>query len=111
MKANELRIGNYLEIDQYPNDRVIVQIENGNAIDQCLKLNPKPIPLTEEFFELCGFEKDNRVNWRLKSGYYWIEVNRYSVYINGQQVVLIDYVHQLQNIWFALTGKELTYEG
>ena len=25
MKANEIRIGNYVEIDQYPNDRVTIQ--------------------------------------------------------------------------------------
>ena len=114
MIANELRIGNWvstiygMEFQVYPMAfKQMPTDEKHNLI-----LNTwKPIPLTEEWLLKLGFERDNQANWKLKSGYHWIEIYSYHVYINGQQVVLIEYVHQLQNIWFALTGKELTYGG
>jgi hypothetical protein len=107
MKANELRINNWVrqrESDTY------IQIEQYLLCNEEL-CHYQPITITEEWLLKLGFERDNQGNWRLKSGYHWIELYFYHVYINGQQVVLIDYVHQLQNIWFALTGKELTHGG
>ena len=124
MKANELRIGNYLEIDQYPNDRVIVQIEKGADIDQCLKLNPKPIPLTEEWLLKFGFEflsNELGVNFYQiqvgidfivfsKEGHWSISSGKSAWYMD-RNFKSPKYAHQLQNLYFALTGKELTYEG
>jgi hypothetical protein len=125
MIANELRIGNLVAYGVHPvpiksihtesvlKKEVHVYVElNENLNHYCIDvLEVKPIPLTEQWLLKLGFERDNQGNWKLKSGYHWIEIYSYHVYINGQQVVLIDYVHQLQNIWFALTGKELTYGG
>jgi hypothetical protein len=108
MKANELRVGNWYDDNKIPKQVTPNTIEE---VWEAERLWCQPIPITGEWLLKFGFEKDNRANWRLKSGYHWIEIYFYHVYINGQQVVLIDYVHQLQNIWFALTGKELTYGG
>jgi hypothetical protein len=127
MKATELRIGNYID---YTTEREIVTmqttyeyirlIHNGNK-------NFEPIPLTEEWLLKFGFEKsDNEFYTETfkgdnKSDYYFCirindilcdlvicervdEINNYDLicpkYINS--------VHQLQNLYFALTNEELT---
>ena len=111
MKATELRIGNYVEIDQYPNDRVIIKIEDGTHIDQAIKLNASPILVTDEWFDKWGFHKD---------GEYWcmsICDNKFSFRYSpnpkddGIKYPIsfdIEYVHQLQNLWFALLHYEIT---
>jgi hypothetical protein len=74
---------------------------------------PEPIPLTPEILEKCGFviiEQGRLCVWfedfelcqlnsdKNKLGLYWCE------HYTG---VSIEYLHQLQNIYFALTGEEL----
>jgi hypothetical protein len=72
-----------------------------------------PIPLSEEWKLKFGFEKtewDNFNSYRLMIGN-----NDYAIilYSDGNCEVgdiitcKIEYVHQLQNFYFALTGKEL----
>jgi len=120
MKANELRIGNYVNADgNYK--KVYNLYSNGwdflhDDID-CRFVeyqNTKPIPLTEEWLLKFGFEKTNEskeVEWYVFNGF---EVSTYNegetVYFVYQHLVLrhIVSVHQLQNLFFALTNKELT---
>jgi hypothetical protein len=115
MKSNELRIGNYLNLsDKYK----VWQIEDGHDIDKC-KYNPfiEPILLTKEWLRSLGFEEiKGRVDifeidrlrvWtgaRGQSLVYLIEENTTSAHYipNG-----IQYVHQIQNLYFSLYGKEL----
>lgn len=87
-----------------------------------------PIPLTEEILIKCGFGKvnithrDNSVSYGVFKKYpILIEENKlyenedkYTVSrfapseINETNYLLhMDYIHQLQNIYFALTGEEL----
>ncbi len=74
----------------------------------------EPIPLTEEWLFEFGFEKKEN-NWKQLcicndwTYIYWerlagveLSVNKYSVMLTH-----IKYVHQLQNLYFALTGEEL----
>lgn len=110
--ANELRIGNLLH-----NDNVIVKIDARSVFDiwddKGIK-NYKPIPLTEEFLLKFGFEKSNRLDLgELKPCYailslaIMIRHNSFFIdWIGGNTE--LKYVHQLQNIYFALTGDELT---
>lgn len=114
MKANELRIGNLVEINAPIINKVIaVDVYHISKIkknkDCC-----KPIPLTEEWLLKFGFEKtewDNNNSFRKMIGN-----NDYTIvfYSNGiceiSDIITkkIDYVHQLQNLYFALTGEELT---
>ena len=82
----------------------------------------EPIPLTEEWLLKFGFEKDEYAkDFRL--GKYWVE-NRYfdsyekSMFLFGcyqfnkiyitSNVDVLKYVHELQNLYFAITGEELT---
>jgi hypothetical protein len=135
MKANELRIGNYVEIDQYPNDRVIIQIENGTDIDQCIKLSPEPILLTEEWFLKFGFVIKPTRSFHKTPIYFRGDMDSdycfsyadfrddYGFYIEYTDSPFksddyklypisfgIKYVHQLQNLYFSVVGAELELE-
>lgn len=111
MKPNELRIGNYF-IDwdnkiSVLDKSMFYSIGCGDtSYDEF-----KPIPLTEEWLLKFGFEKTQ---------YYWLK--KYIILnldfefctTNGEgdltyigNGVSYKYVHQLQNLYFALTGEEL----
>lgn len=120
MEVSELRIGNLFfygkrlaEIScifrtHFNCEEHSTRISFGNSI-QC---NFEPIPLTEEWLLKFGFEKRgvNRTRWTFwkidlvedEKGIYSFDESR--IYID------IKYVHQLQNIYFALTGEELTFK-
>jgi hypothetical protein len=116
IKANELRIGNYY--DQFGN---IHQV-NGHTISELEKapesqLWCKPIPLTEEWLLKFGFIKTSEYEfyfwqnsiWKLKE---YKNKRYYELYHYSDEVdcTMIKYVNQLQNLYFALTGEELTIE-
>ena len=72
----------------------------------------KPIQLTEEWLLKFGFEKEFGV-FKLKGLKCWFtkytsEPNLYSVNIGNIKLSTLKYVHELQNLYFALTGSELT---
>ena len=114
MTANELRIGNYVW-DNYSGNMEVSQIfADTNYID-LRKNNTKPsgrysldviqpIPLTEEWLVKFGFKPLSK-DW---------QKNRIIIHTRKRGFVLrksvpdIKYVHQLQNLYFALTGEELT---
>ena len=127
MNATDLRIGNYHfyrivdDLDERKEYDEICQIDYGDLrILTEFKDSPeyKPIPLTKEWLLKFGFVKEERyyargVHQRLFSGLMnlkfdrllqmWVfSVGRYS------DITRIEYVHQLQNLYFALTGEELT---
>lgn len=114
MKANELRIGNYYKWYAEGNE-YIYQVDAKDFTSDNIK-NFDPIPLTEEWLLKFGF-KSNPYN-----DTYYLE----NIYFEGCKLVfecnktrgftelwsdkfpLVEYVHQLQNLYFALTGEELT---
>ncbi len=111
MNASELRIGNYY--NQFGNTEKVswstLKTLEESTTEQ---LWCKPIPLTEEWLLKFGFEKKgvNRTRWIFwkidlvedEKGIYSFDESR--IYID------INYVHQLQNLYFALTGEELTFK-
>lgn len=114
MKATELRIGNYI-YSYYPNGEKFVNELNHGGLAEVLvpssyDFKPdEPIPLTEEWLIRFGFEKGSDGNFYKDS--------QFTIYKRGVHFGLIegslswvefDYVHQLQNLYHALTGKELT---
>ena len=115
MKANELRIGNWYTYADYDGIvyRTIKEIKfnefgflgdyDGVNFEIC-----KPIPLTEEWLLKFGFEKHNKEYW-YKDIFVGLDDNSFNLK-EGIGVYLTDvlYVHSLQNIYFALTGEELT---
>jgi hypothetical protein len=130
MTANELRIGNLVRdkiskteikiielteqsIGTYVVDRNKFPLSNGWSIE--------PIPLTEEWLLKLGFEKQKGkidifeksrlriwIGARGQSLCYLVEENTTSAHYIPNS---LEHVHQLQNLYFALTGIDLTHGG
>ena len=133
MKANELRIGSVLRWIDEPSRLLIVseiginnqknrfvRFENGDGSiiddEDCMI---EPIPLTEEWLENFGakrddLEIDSYVLSSLTCDYRFFKSTTIDGYIywTCEKVLgdtCIEYVHQLQNLYFALTGQELEF--
>jgi hypothetical protein len=118
MKANELRIGSWIYIPQIKtNERIGVIEENGRFTTKGYKSSYssieclEPIPLTEEWLLKFGFEKNDNNQFILMEGSVDILFNKD---LNGWtcdginfSINMTEHVHQLQNLYFALTGEEL----
>ena len=125
MKASELRIGNYVNarktshswnsicsITGLTHKGIYVKYGNGHIIPMYIE----PILLTEEWLlEFGGISETGEMYFFYNVGIlYYRRENEFSLmgynYKKGQIYTTIKYVHELQNIYFALTGKELIYE-
>ena len=117
MKVNELRIEN-LVYDAFNAEAIVCDITqtgiNINHGYSTISINElKPIPLTEEWLLKFGFENDNIEWWNgiisigiYKDGLFYCPTGQ--AYIRkGNE---IQNVHTLQNLYFALTGEELTFK-
>jgi hypothetical protein len=110
MKSNELRIGNWIKLEKN-----VYQVEMNDScgvvgIDKIglVRLEKcEPIPLTEEWLSKFGFtnEKQGYKHWNLDLYFHkdgeWFESDQLPMFI------FLQYVHQLQNLYFASTGAEL----
>ena len=122
INASELRIGNKLQKENgkiYTVSRldgtkdILVEEERGLFT---LNYNLYGIPLTPEILDKCGFEKSNRIDFgELKQCYVifslalMIRHDSYFIdWVGGNTEAR--YLHQLQNLYFALTGEELNYQ-
>lgn len=121
LKASDLRIGNKLlflgdvvtfkNITEFREDGIF-WIKTFEPKIESKNFHFKPIPLTEDWLLKFGFE--------LKYGCFLLSTNRGTILIEEDlaqisSVISHDgfmspckYVHQLQNLYFALTGSELT---
>lgn len=118
MKANELRIGNKV----YDTKGDV----NTVCVETFVKFNPQitAIPLTEQWLLRMGFElrSENSNMWDLKS--YKEKTNeaanrgqgflcvvdfrvKHDFWLDLQTRRTFHYVHELQNLYFAITGTEL----
>jgi hypothetical protein len=120
IQANELRIGNKVFLDG--NIVTIAEIEKAGAtfdenqyVAEYYFLHA--IPLTPEILEACGFDPPLRLNfWELRvkqftlilidpvTGNVWLSPPRVDI---GLEVANCPFLHQLQNLFFALTASEL----
>lgn len=117
MKASELRIGNLTIIDsENENKRIHSVVWNDLGFENTFL---DPIQLTEEWLFKFGFEIE-KANYRvydIEARGKFFSVNKrinkdsfeISFYTYYEDVVFENflYVHQLQNLYFALTGQEL----
>lgn len=109
MEAKELRTGNYVE-HQLSKDVIIINGADifhlsGGMDDDIFQ----PIPLTEEWLLKFGFENHMDSEYTISiSGdkFYLYKLDRIFSLNIGRGLV-VRYVHQLQNLYFALTNKEL----
>lgn len=121
MKANELRIGNYIQWNNFKEAR-IMNDKDFSIVYELLSNNDseevKPTTLTEEWLEKFDFYKIGN-EYSLSNGFFYICFKFYKngnkkLWINGEGMkyakggeMFINYVHQLQNLYFALTHTEL----
>lgn len=131
MKANELRIGNNIYDSAYPKrDARVFRINSGiewpitysyGKIFEHTPLHGEsllPIPLTEEWLLKFGFTEamfDYTIHtgefFKGSVGILWVAGNNNVWQLKYEMrctQTVIKYVHQLQNLYFALTGEELT---
>jgi len=112
MKANELRIGNWVYEYDALGGLFYNQVGWGIIGDLVDGLSPcEPIPITPEILEKAGFsnetyyyEKDE-ICIRIYDGKFYALAMW--VPLESETNTLIESVHQLQNLYFALTGIEL----
>ena len=133
IQPNELRIGNWVKFIY-----TCMQVGHG-TFEDCKKTNDtdapfkyEPIPLTSEILEKCGFklndDRDLKTRHPEDNLKYSLEVSEYqyigvtnddSWFVGGHHsnpfyghYLRYDfkYLHQLQNLYFALTNEELIYK-
>ena len=100
MEASELRIGNSIIQDD---DFVFVTWWRLELMENN-KIEYKPIPLTEEWLLKFGFEKRYETCFQYKN----FILNDKFIMMDIDITIQLKYVHQLQNLYHALTGEELT---
>lgn len=122
MKATELRIGNWIH-DRFNNKDHQVTGHGISTLERIEKEGDPTIqgcgaiPLTEEWLEKFGFERiegweDENMevppHWRIVNNH-WVNlpVRDGKFFHLGQE---IKHIHQLQNLYFSLTGEELTIQ-
>jgi len=125
MEAKDLRIGNLIQLTEdwykehpnlYNTQKVIIvnDISAEHLADDIYYIagynteDVEGIPLTEEWLEKLGFEKDAKGFWFVMGQFYEIRkiFNTFS-YQGNLNYEPIKYVHQLQNMFYAMTGAEL----
>lgn len=128
MEAQELRIGNLLllnnsEFRPRETGKVItvtavstdtLKPSIGCKVDEYTYFGQfieylEPIPLTDEWLIKAGFERQKQYMGRVYNKSIMQLQNEDDGWVDGYDTVipLTKYVHQLQNLYFALTGKEL----
>ena len=131
IEANELRIGNYVydanneltKVNSIVDGAINYELDYGD----CYFGNINPIPINREWLLKFGFsinkktcvhifefEIDDKVNFAV----FLYDDEKEALFIKNSarssKIIFkkrIDYVHQLQNLYFALTQKELEYVG
>jgi hypothetical protein len=120
MKAQELRIGNIFHWESTQNIDIVKDIVTYNKrvtkINNVSIFDCKPILLTRDWILKFDFElrdgKYYKGKYLIEDGISQYFNNGYSFRItidnqNSTHASSVKYVHQLQNLYFALTGQEL----
>lgn len=126
MKATEFRIGNWIlpKMKHYKSEWKAVSLGPDIPIQPIpIQVFPhlitrmvfnedtleqyEPIPLTEQWLFKFGFETNDVRYWQISS--FRLHINRYGEWIFKVETFEkeIKYVHQIQNLYFALTSEEL----
>jgi hypothetical protein len=121
MEANELRIGNWVKDKWLLSFFKVIKLGKfkvtykGFQEFKCDYEHLQLISLTEEILLKCGFVK-KRISLTFNEFSFYNE-DLENVYIDldqGQELsgisVKVKYLHQLQNLYFALTGRELQFK-
>ena len=121
MKANELRIGNLVYSKETNQIQKITGLTDENPFINAITFDYinydeiEAIPITEEWLLKFGFDK-SCMFYRLESEKFYFSYNsmhpKFEIQYNSRDghilfPVDLTYLHQLQNLYFALTNEEL----
>lgn len=115
MESTELRYGNYIEcygvihkLWYLDGDTIVI---GDDETPTCTVEDAKPIPLTQVWLRKFGFEGRNDTFSKNGFEMFGIEAVSYHPCYDWTGVKVgmrcLEYVHQLQNLFFAITGEEL----
>jgi hypothetical protein len=120
IQANELKVGNWVFDNDYQTKVKLIYAPPAILLNE---LSLIPIELTCEILTDCGFKTDDNGNQWFNLQTHYLELILaadgfyYPIYVQmpelscepEQRINLqrIKYVHQLQNLYFILTGEEL----
>lgn len=135
MKATDLRLGNYIiddvgrivEVTHLTLNCIEAKPVNDSGIKWTTVFRADVVPLTKEWLIRFGFQKfdcydfgislklvpryeNNDFSILLSGGEFWYTTRQYDGGSNDpfEPVIQVNSVHQLQNIFYCLTGQELT---
>ncbi len=130
MKANELRIGNWVMAPVWRGDKdYLTEVESitswmggmeinhefqetGYEWGPSIKEDVKPIPLTEEWLIKFGVKLKYKGCYEPFCDVWWYAEPNGTLIQSGEgidwAIPLPEFVHEYQNLHFALTGEELT---
>ncbi len=120
IQPNELRLGNWVNLKKKDGnfmETFVFFINRDTASVDSDKGNPYyysdlyTIPLTVDILSKCGFEKVDNCSFGDDKG--WLIDHAGAEFSFGKgkcPLVTISSLHQLQNLYFALTGEELLYK-
>jgi hypothetical protein len=120
MKASELRIGNLVYVSDNETNIIFKEITPINIHNLMhltgwdkspVDIEFEPIPLTEEWLIKFGFKQTfiSKIHLTFSKGSFHLlkRVNHIQIWYES---IDVKYIHQLQNLYFALTSEELKYE-
>jgi hypothetical protein len=118
IQPNELRLGNWVLINGHVSEIVGIGLNEAEYALKGISITPidydelTPIPLTEDLLLKCGFDtiQDGWYHLYLKNRIITWNLYDNKLRIDGIQTNHIKSLHQLQNLYFALTGDELNVE-
>ena len=119
IQAKDLRIGNWVNYHYSENETIPCKIDAQDIFNISNRYmdNHKihsPMPLTEELLIKCGFKKINHIHgysfWAMgiKGGRPKIDIYESRTEYMGYSVKHVQYLHQIQNLYFTLTGPIVT---
>ncbi len=106
MEVRELRLGNLAYLTAVGHESEVIEwgLEDYEFYEGRME-DIEPIPLTEKWLLDFGFKKFGKDTFYLGK----VKIHhRKRGFVIAKRYADINYVHQLQNLYFALTKKELT---
>ena len=114
IKTNELRVGNYIKFSGIGKATKIVPSDfhlQCRGIKGSEMPNVEPIEITEKHVTDFGFVS-RKTDRKFDLDDFSVKVTKKGIahfYFDNFDVAGFSYVHQLQNVYFALCGKELVF--
>ena len=128
MKTTDFRIGNYVQhiptktlcrVSELTGEASCISADEVERYGHTIRRDLEPILLREKWFGLLGFENYFTSDPQDRGAGRCFNIGNFKVYmpnedyyrfiynINDEETVELEYVHQLQNLYFVIKGREL----